>query len=749
MKKLALSLFLSILLVGLVSSLVTLNYPSSGFYAGERNVLFNSTSTSNAGLLNVSLWTNEGGTWSRKNSTAFGAGAQLEDILTGVTWAAGGTQTAKAGEKIQTNKNLYLLNVTKESGSGCTKAYLYDSGNPSAGSLLAQSNFVGDNASFNYFLEENTVYYVVCDNNGASYTMREDTSVSYPISKTNIDYIKSWFGVDRNQAQNIYSIHTGEVPINKTESWYRYISDNNILWNVESCNATNVCEFAASNNTLKIAFEEQARYFNSTSFETASETFTIDIWNATQVHLNYSGTQYLMTKSGDNYTRTIDIPEGFTNNSFNFIVSNGTTSVGTSYSTQEINRTIFTYCNSSYTNNFLKLLFTDETSLDSITGSIPSATFTYYLGSGTTNKTYDYINNTVNGSFEFCASPPSRDFNVIPYVQYKNGTTYPQRIWNPIVKTYTEAVTNKILYLLKAIDGQQVTFQVVNQGDQVISGVDVIVNRTISGSPVTVGSGITSDAGSVSFFLNPDFVHEFTFSKAGFETYQTSYVPTEDSYTIYLGGTDTTVNSSIRGIRTSVLPVEDYLLNNTQYTFAFNLTSSYFDVTEYGFNLRLANGTEIDGGSTGTEGTQLSLNYNTKNETIIYMDYYWLISGNYTNSSIYWIVHNTQYDSYSLKTFFTDLDSYIDSGIFGLDNFGRNLIVFIILFLTIGILSYKYGVSAPLGLSAIIFLVVFFFDVTTGLIPTMTLMGREVQNFPTFITGLILALLVLNEVRMR
>jgi len=292
-------------------------------------------------------------------------------------------------------------------------------------------------------------------------------------------------------------------------------------------------------------------------------------------------------------------------------------------------------------------------------------------------------------------------------------------------------------------DGIYVTFQVINSADQVISGVSASATRSISGSDVIVATGTTGDSGSVTFWLNPDYEHTFEFTKTGLTDYTTTFAPTQSSYTITMGAGTTTQNSTIRGIDYSILPTETFLLNDSIYTFAFNLTSSYWEIGEYGFNLRLANGTEIDGGSTTNEDDQIELNYNITNQTIIYIDYYWLIEGNYTNATRYWVVQNTDYTGWSIKTFFTDLGTYLDSGLFGLDNFGRYLIAFLVIFISVGIMQYKYGVTSQLGITSLIFGIIFFFDVITGILPSI----RGIPNLPTFLAGLILIISIFKEVQ--
>jgi len=494
--------------------------------------------------------------------------------------------------------------------------------------------------------------------------------------------------------------------------------------------------------------------YNASTFETGIEDFIMNITiNGTETPTNpkfiYDGTTYiglLTNTAGNNWNLSfsnLQTKLGSGLKQFFFNITLNSTQLSTLITSQSVNPTFFTICNDTYSTPFLNITFKDEDDSSVLNASIPSSTFVYYLGNGTINKTLTYTNTSNNYNYTFCASPTDRNFNVIPEVQYKQGTTYPQRIWNPLVQLYNNTLTTQILYLLSSIEGTQVTFQVINPSGQVLSGVDVTAYRDILGVSTLVSSGTTSDAGTVTFLLNPDFTHTFTFTKSGLTTFTTSFAPTEAEYTITMGSSSTNPNIYFQGIDYSILPSNSFLVNDTVYTFGFNLTSTFWLLDEYGFNLRLANGTVITGSSTTTSGTPLTTTYNTTNQSIVYMDYYWLIEGNYTNATRYWIVQNTLYESYSITTFITDFKSYVASGMFGLDDFGLNLIIFLILFTTVGILSYKYGINSPMMVTTLVFVVVFFFDAVTGLIPNI----NGVPYIPTFIAGLIWVLAILNEVR--
>lgn len=493
---------------------------------------------------------------------------------------------------------------------------------------------------------------------------------------------------------------------------------------------------------------ENSRTYNTTTYETAYETYSINVTansSLTAINLLFNGTSLAMTNQGSgiwSYAR--DLPSStIGNNSINFSFTYaGSTIFANNLTTQTISPIQFGLCNATLTSNYLNISFKDEGNLSSISATIPTSTFEYYLGSGDETKTLTFINNTANPSYVFCASPNTTTFHIDPYVQYSN-TDYPQRIWNPTVIDYTNSTTNQTLYLSGTSDGIYVTFQVINSGDQTISGVSVTAERTISGSSVLIGSGTTGDDGTVTFWLNPDFTHDFNFSKTGYTTYTTSFPPAQTSYTIILSGGSTTNNNYFQGIDYSINPMNTYLVNDTVYSFEFNLTSSFWDVSMYGFNLRLANGTTITGDSTSVEGTNLELNYNTTNQSIVYMDYYWTINGTTINATRIWVVQNTGNTDWSIANFFADLSAYMSSGLFGLDNFGLNLIIFIIIFVTSGIMSYKLGFTSPISVLAIIFSIVFFLDVVVDIIPTI----RGIDNLLTYVIALILTVTIFTEVR--
>jgi hypothetical protein len=97
------------------------------------------------------------------------------------------TVNTKRGIKYHTNFPLTVTTVGKDGTCTATVAYIYAADGTT---LIAQANFSGNIATFTdgVILADNTDYYVLCDNGGANYTSRYDsTSVSFPFNSTNVN----------------------------------------------------------------------------------------------------------------------------------------------------------------------------------------------------------------------------------------------------------------------------------------------------------------------------------------------------------------------------------------------------------------------------------------------------------------------------------------------------------------------------------------------------------------------------------
>lgn len=495
--------------------------------------------------------------------------------------------------------------------------------------------------------------------------------------------------------------------------------------------------------------------YNTTAYETSIESYVMNTtfndpggYTSLTAQLYLNGTAYDATKSGvsiwNQWNVTFEIPNitAEYNNSIEWVV-NFTNSTGSYYfnssiETQYVNFTQLVLCNATYTNRLLNFTFKDE-DLNDMTGEITTSSFIYYLTNGNYTKSFTYVNTTENPNYEFC-TVPNRPFKIDYTISYSNST-HPQRTYNPGLSTFANITNNITLYLLSEDDGQYVTFQVLNTAGQALDGTVVTANRTISGSTTEIGTGTTGDDGGVTFWLNPDFSHTFTFNNTAYPLYTTTLTPTQTTYTITLGETSSVSSDFLKGIRSYITPKANELFNDTSYSFTFNITSEYWTVTEFGFDLRLANGSVAGSDSSNTPGTAAKVTYNVNNQSIIYMDYYWIIGGNTTEGSRYWVISNTGNTQWSIKNFFTNLTTYMNSGIFGINDFTKLVIVFIFLFGMVGLMSYKYGLTNPMLVTGSIFAIVFFFDIVVDIIPAI----RGIDNMLTYLAGILFIGTVLKE----
>lgn len=555
---------------------------------------------------------------------------------------------------------------------------------------------------------------------------------------------------------------TGEVT-NITNLSIDNFNTNNYYWNVEYCayNLTDTfCQWGANNFTFEwIPINITTNTFNTTVTEGARESIGINYTageTATSSTLIYNGTSYTGTTTCDasfnchaNVSLNIPMQYGSENKTWNWTIVLPSETYYTPTLGHGVNPMIFGLCNTTNPDPFINVTFENEADSSSENATIPTSDWVYYLDDIDINRTFTYINNTENPSYAFCFFPQDKTYNVDYRLQYASDG-YPQRTYDPDWTTLTNTTTEITLQLLSSADGQYVTFQIINTAEQLLSGVVVNATREIAGVQTLVGEGTTGDDGTVTLWLNPDYLHTLTFVRSGYETYTASIYPTQTEYTINLGigeADETTIDDYTLGITYEINPSNDTLLNATTYTFEFILDSDYWDVTEFGFVLR--NQTDIlDSTSESTNGGTADISLNTGNHTRIFMDYYWVISGNYTNGTRFWYVLSLEGSEWSLRTFFDDLRSYIAGGLFMSDDstpserdFTLAIILFLFIFVFTGVLSYKFGLVSPAAIIGFIFTLVAFLDFGLEIIPTIL----GVRGFPTFFIGAIMILILIRE----
>lgn len=426
------------------------------------------------------------------------------------------------------------------------------------------------------FATSNRTFYI--DSSGPS------ISINYPTT------VVAYGGVGLNMQLNFTATDT-----NLDKCWYSYNSVNTtvscstgvaVLSNFSLTSSKTVIVYAndtignigSSSRTWSYKITENNRSFNTTSYETAYETYSINVTansSLTSVTLEYDGDSFAMVNTATNvWSYSRDLPSSAVgNNSFRFVFVYAGNTYYSDYSYQNVLPLTLTLCNATYTTPFINFTFKDENTLASINGTLQSAYWTYYLGTGTESKTYTYSTSTSNPSYAFCASPTNRVLYASPELTYLD-TSYPARFYTPPeVLNLSNATTNTTLYLLNSADGIYVTFATVSQISMPISGASIIVKRDIAGVNVTLGSGTTDAAGSYTIWLNPNYDHIVSASKTGYASNTQTIRPTQSSYTLILSASSNySYLSNVQGLLWAYFPRTG--LTAVPTNFGFNVSSA-------------------------------------------------------------------------------------------------------------------------------------------------------------------------------
>lgn len=565
-------------------------------------------------------------------------------------------------------------------------------------------------------------------------------TISYHILNTNLSL--NWTVSDTNLDSCWYNYNGTNISIT--------CSDNHTNINITEHPNRNVTFYANDTfGNLNSDYQEwdykifeNIKTYNSSSFETETETFYMNITTNGTVPANakliYNGISYSATTTntyGNDYdiSRIIDIPTGAGNKSFFFNLTIAGDEMSSPVQTQLINLTNFTYC--IIGTPFINISFENETIAGEDITAIIYSTWNYWLGSGDIYKTLSFSNASENPSYSFCLDGVNKTLETNVSLIYTNSISQQRNFQGSF--SLTNVTTNQTLYLLPTVEGIYVTFQVISVAEQPIAG--VVANVTKAG--ILIASGITDDAGTISYFLNPDSSYTFTFFKEGYDIYITTLTPTQTTFTITLGAEEVIEEADYtRGITYSISPGAISLVNGTNTYFNFTLTSVYWEVEEFGFNLTNQDGALLDSTSASASGGTVFILHDTSNDTTITMTFFWTVEGNVSIGSTFWTVVDSSGTGWGLTTFFTHLTAYLDTEMFGLNSNSMVILIYIIIFITVGVMSFKYGIRSPAAISVMIFGLVFLFEVHLNWIPS-------VSGFPivTILFAIMSIALILKE----
>ena len=479
--------------------------------------------------------------------------------------------------------------------------------------------------------------------------------------------------------------------------------------------------------------------FNTTVYESQTQTYILNISSigdeTVTANFSFNGTNYTTTKEGTNtemnFIFSQDLPIGVGTFNFSWNVFYGSDIIATPAQSQTVDLLNLSICGLGGLNTpFINFTAKDEVTDLPLNFTVDIADWTYYyLGAGDVSKTYSYVNVNANiSSHAFCATP-NLTIQQSLEVKYSDFIgDYPLRTYKTL-DAISNTTTNTVLYLLKTTDGEDITLQVVSPAGVPIEGVYVNVTRTISGNLVLLGSGSTGADGGINFFLNPDFIHTFTFVKTGYDTLITSFQPKDSTITLGAAITGNQTYDFLRGISWAIKPLDFTLDNETHYIFNYSFVNSgYWVVDEWGFILTNNSGSVLGSNSSTTSaGGNLNVNVTTGNNSYILMNYYWNIGGNYSNATKIWgVLDQTPKGTISgfislLKLYTSDCVNCTadESSLFGLTLWGRTLLIFFAIFILTGTLAYTSGIYSPTAIAAFASGWITLFDMGLGLLPLL------------------------------
>lgn len=506
-----------------------------------------------------------------------------------------------------------------------------------------------------------------------------------------------------------------------------------------------------------LGFIENNQTFNSNTYETKQENFSINInydstsYTLTNAYLNYAGTSYLGTTSivGTNAiaSKSLNIPVGIINNTFYWTFgltdSFGTTTYyNSTFNNQSVSLFNMSLCGSPYTVKYINFTFHNDTLLNQPVKATFVSSFTYWLDDPSVNKTFSYSSAVETSSYAFCFTPSSLPVNLYSDGYYTNSYSNQRNFVNTSI--LTNSSTTKDLLLLPTSSGAYISFIIQNSYQQRIENALISISKSSNGA--FVESRYTDGTGIATFSLDPNVNYLVKVTASGYDTFSSSVTPSASpvTYTLATSSSGTGGGGSSPSYTNIIIkPSGSQLENNTIYTFSFNISSTQ-TFSSYGFSLWNSTTQLVVKSGSSSHGSYLYTNLYVGNQSYIIMRYYYIVGGVTTNGTASWYVSNSAGSDTSIASLLTDLNSFVgvnSTGLFGIKRGTANgdftfaIIIFIITFFIAGIMTYKYGITGVTGTMFLIFSVVLFFDVGENLIPNLP--NSPVPHVITIIVGIV------------
>lgn len=412
------------------------------------------------------------------------------------------------------------------------------------------------------------------------------------------------------------TINITATDINLDKVWYNYNGTNITIngavsgvWNISNITLTtkkNITIWAndTAGNLREKTFSwdyrafETARYYNTTTYETKNETFTITIeGNLSTVTFNFNGFDYPTTKNGNNYSTTLnmELVNSDINRTFYWIFDN-------SFNSAPTNITIKNFIlNYSGTKQIINFTIRDEydNSLINSTTIIPN--FDYYIDKGLNYNTFTN-STTIDRTFGFYLTPN------ISRVTLNGDLYYYASGYNPRYYFFNEreftnsSLTNITLYLLLLTDGIVVRYRVLDNYYNPLVGAVISAEKNVGGSYILVEQTRTDDNGEASLFLNPNYYHRITITYSSCNpSIENRRVTSSDLTTKYLTCTGEVANqtniydiSRLDKIKTIFIPSSNsILISGNDYTFGVNVSDTRCGIDNVNYVLQDSQGNNL------------------------------------------------------------------------------------------------------------------------------------------------------------
>lgn len=332
--------------------------------------------------------------------------------------------------------------------------------------------------------------------------------------------------------------------------------------------------------------------------------------------------------------------------------------------------------------------------------------FIYNGSDDTETLSLDYDN---TNNFTISILPPNQQLTVDYTVTYQ-ASGYPLRSSQENSLIVSNETLKRTLFLLSSEDGIYGTFSVIDAFQNPLTNTEIKYSKT--GESTIIASKNTDDSGIVSFFLNPEQSYDFTITKAGYKTQTlTLTISTTETRTVVMEPQSEGQQISYStGITYFFEPKNNILNNNTNVTFRFNLTSSYWNIS--GCTFILKNQSQILTSTTcyfNDTKSNATIKFNTGNHTYLIASANYEINGTInTTVSHQYAVLWTYESNFTLKKALDDIKAFSDAGF---SDFGRFLIAVLFILLVVGSLSYaNTDFREPEVLIPITWILVLFFS---------------------------------------